>query len=93
MSDDNLNLKDKNKPSGPVVVGKLTIEVDRDMCIGAATCIAVAPNTYLLDSQAKAIILDTAEKDDEQTQLDSARACPVGAIYLKDENGKVIYPD
>lgn len=86
-------LKDAQKPSGPVSVGAYKVTVDRDLCIGAATCIAVAPHTYVLDSEAKAIILETAEQDDEQTQLDAARACPVAAIYVEDAKGNRIYPD
>jgi len=51
----NQKLLDSTKPSGPVKVRKLKVWVDRDLCIGAATCIAVAPKTFVLDSEAKAI--------------------------------------
>lgn len=87
------NLKDEKNPSGPVKVGTYTVTVDRDLCIGAATCIAVAPKTYLLDSEAKAIILDTADEEDEKTQLEAAKACPVAAIYIDDEQGNRVYPN
>ena len=33
------------------------IKVDRDLCIGAASCIAVAPKVYELDNEGKAVIL------------------------------------
>ena len=78
--------------SGPKKVGKLTITVDRDLCIGAASCVAVAPKTYALDNEAKAIFLDTAEEDNSDTQLDAAKACPVAAIIITDETGKQIFP-
>ncbi|MCX7996715.1 MAG: ferredoxin [Patescibacteria group bacterium] len=83
--------KDPAKPHGPVAVGELSIHVDPDICIGAATCIAIAPNTFLLDSEAKAIILDTADADEENTIIDAARGCPVAAIYIE-KNGQRIYP-
>lgn len=84
--------KDTNKPHGPVQVRDLQVHVDKDLCIGAATCIAIAPNTFLLDSEAKAIILDTAESDDNDTIIDAARGCPVAAIYIE-QNGQRIYPE
>lgn len=84
--------KTGNTSSGPVKVGKLTVTVDRNLCIGAATCVAVAPKTFALDNEAKAIILDTATQDSEQTIIDGAKACPVAAIIITDESGKQIFP-
>ncbi len=81
-----------NNPSGPKKVGKYTIIVDRDLCIGAASCVAVAPKTFALDNDAKAIILDTAIEDTFENILDGAKSCPVAAIFIKDENGKQIFP-
>jgi len=51
MSDQKLH--DSKKPSGPVKIRSLKMWVDRDLCIGAATCVAVAPQTFVLDSEAK----------------------------------------
>lgn len=81
-----------DNPSGPKKVGQYTIIVDRNLCIGAASCVAVAPKTYALDNEAKAIFLPTAEEDNPQTQLDAAKACPVAAIIIQDESGKQIFP-
>jgi len=83
--------KDPNNPHGPVQVHELTVQVDKDLCIGAATCVAITPKVFLLDSEAKAIILTTAEEETEEAILDSARGCPVAAIYLE-KNGQRIYP-
>ena len=92
MTDQNAQLKDPAKPSGPVNVRNLKIRVDRDLCIGAATCIAIAPNTFLLDSEAKAIILDSADLDNDDIIIDSARGCPTAAIIIEDEKGNRVYP-
>lgn len=89
MSD---QLKDPAKPHGPVTVRNLIFHVDKDLCIGAATCVAIAPNTFLLDSDAKAIILDTAEQDTDDTIIDAARGCPTAAIIVQDANGNTIFP-
>lgn len=86
------NNQNSHNPSGPRKVGSLTITVDRNLCIGAASCIAVAPKTYTLDSEAKAIILDTAVEEAPETIIDSAKACPVAAIIIHDETGQQIYP-
>lgn len=90
--DDATKLKDKNNPSGPVQVRNLKFWVDRDLCIGAATCIAIAPQTYLLDSDAKAIILDSADLDGDEELIDAARGCPTAAIIIEDEKGNRIFP-
>ena len=86
------NLLDTTNPSGPVKVGNHTVVVDRNLCIGAASCVAVAPKTFALDNEAKAIILDSAGEEDFATLLDSAKSCPVAAIIITDETGKQIFP-
>jgi len=86
------NNKASTNSSGPLKAGRLTITVDRNLCIGAATCVAVAPKTFALDNEAKAIILDTASQDSEQAIIDGAKACPVAAITILNESGKQIYP-
>lgn len=69
-----------------------TITVDRNLCIGAATCVALAPRAYVLDSEAKAVFLETASEETDQSLLEAARGCPVMAISIKDETGKQIFP-
>ena len=86
------NNKNTSDSSGPKKIGQYTITIDRDLCIGAASCIAVAPKAYQLDNEAKAIFLDTAAQESPQALLDSAQACPVAAIIIHDEQGKQIYP-
>lgn len=66
--------------------------VDRELCIGAATCIAVAPNAFELDHEAKAVYKSNHDHDDE-TILAAAQSCPVYAIILKNKEGKKVYPE
>lgn len=87
-----MNPKDQAHPSGPTRVGSYMVQVDRDLCIGAATCAAIAPHTFNLDNEAKAIILEASGSDDDASVLEAARACPVAAITLKDNDGHVVYP-
>jgi ferredoxin len=87
-----IKLKDEKKPSGPITSKNWTIHVDRDLCIGAATCVAIAPLTFVMDDEAKAIILETVDEDSQDTILDAARGCPVAAIIIKNEKGEIVFP-
>lgn len=68
------------------------IEVDRDLCIGAASCVAVAPNVFELDNENKAVVKDP-NADDDETILLSAKSCPVLAIKLYGKDGKQVFPE
>lgn len=83
---------DNNDPKVVRKIRKWTMRIDRNLCIGAATCVALAPKAWALDDEAKAIILDTADQETDQALLEAAKGCPVMAIIITDENGKQIYP-
>lgn len=83
----------------------MQVYVDRDLCIGAAPCVSVAPKVFELDDEAKAIVLPDAiesENDnkiriktdaaDDDTLLMSAQSCPVQAIFVYDDDGKQLFP-
>lgn len=85
-------IMDDNDPKMIRKIRNLTMRIDRSLCIGAATCVALAPQAWTLDDEAKAIILDTAESENDTALLDAAKSCPVMAIFITDETGKQIYP-
>ena len=86
-------LRDEKNPSGPVKLKSgYKVWVDRNLCIGAATCIAVSPKGYVLDNEAKAVILDTIDEDTTENIIESAKACPVAAIIIEDEKGNRVFP-
>lgn len=81
--------------------------VDRNLCIGAASCIAVAPSAFELDPDNKAVLRRrqapptsdaTSRADledqaiDDETLLLAAKSCPTQAIIVFDEDGNKIYP-
>lgn len=68
------------------------VEVDRDLCIGAAPCVTVAPGVFQLDEENKAYVVDPKGADDE-TILLAAQSCPVQAIKIFDEEGNQVYPE
>jgi ferredoxin len=74
-------------------IGKIV--VDRDLCIGAASCIAVSGETWELDNENKAVITNAgagANAVDDATLLMSAESCPTKAIILFDKEGKQVFP-
>ncbi|GIW63718.1 MAG: hypothetical protein KatS3mg091_520 [Patescibacteria group bacterium] len=95
MNDDYVLFDEKN-PSGPVTLNldnkNYKVWVDRDLCIGAGTCVAVAVKTFALDSEMKAVIINSANQEDFNTVVEAARACPVTAIFIEDDQGNKIFP-
>jgi ferredoxin len=67
------------------------IVIDRDLCIGAASCLAVAGSLYELDGENKAIVTD-ANSIDDATLVMSAESCPTKAILLFDKDRKQVFP-
>jgi len=74
-----------------VQIGKYKIKVVRSLCIGAATCVAVSPDTFELDRENKAVIKETSG-DIPENLLMAAQSCPTKAIIVTDENGKQLWP-
>jgi ferredoxin len=75
-----------------VVIGKYKVKVVRNLCISAASCIAVSPNVFEFDSENKAIIKEGAS-DSEQNILMAAQSCPTKAIIITDtETGQQVWP-
>ena len=86
---------------------KLKIKVDPDLCIGAASCVTIAPETFQMNDENKAYVLDhgtepterTYERDIEVTEEEkenmilAAQSCPTLAIFIYDEAGTQLYPD
>lgn len=84
---------DKKISEAPRKSGKIRkIVVDRVKCIGANACVAITPGVFQLDNENLAYIVDP-EAADEDTLMMSAQSCPVLAILLYDENGKIIFPE
>lgn len=73
----------------PLKISKIVI--DRDLCIGAATCVTIAPGTFQMDDENKAVLV-SLEGDAAETVLMAAESCPTKAIFLYDENGEQVYP-
>ncbi len=68
------------------------IEVKRELCIGAGTCVAEAPRVFDLDDEDIAIVLDAAGDPDADV-FSAAEGCPTEAIHLYDADGARAFPE
>lgn len=85
---------------------KYRVKIDRLLCIGAASCVALEPKVFALDSEAKAVLQDpqdpekqyqgySYEVDESEAEMIimAAKSCPTNAISIVDEEtGQQIYP-
>lgn len=86
---------------------RIRVQVDPDLCIGAASCVTIAPETFQLNDENKAYVLDHGleptprtyerwlEVTDEEKEniLLAAQSCPTLAIFIFDEAGVQLFPD
>lgn len=86
------NDSNQSPPTQTHQVGKYQVEVIRDKCISAASCVAIAPKTFDLDEEDLAIIIDQ-HGDDDDTRLLAAQSCPTAAIIVTDTTtGQQVWP-
>ena len=75
-----------------VQIGKYKVKVVRNLCIGATTCVAVSPLTFVMDAENKSVIKE-GSTDTEANILLAAQSCPTKAIVIVDtETGKQVWP-
>jgi len=67
----------------------MKIVVDRDACIGAASCVALASKTFALDEEGKVVVL-AQDAEGREAIIEAARSCPVVAIKLFEDDGTEI---
>ena len=80
----------------------MKIIVDRNACIGAASCVAIAMKTFQLDIDGKAEVIEVIDKvqtvdesagtasdrnDVREAIIDAARSCPTNAIRVIEDDG------
>lgn len=72
---------------------KLKICIDREQCIGDGLCVNEAPETFELDDDQKAFVLE-GSGDELEYILTAARSCPLDIITIEDKDtGKKLYPN
>ncbi len=74
-----------------VQIGKYKVQVVRDLCIGAASCLAFSPDSFQLDDEKKAVVNEASQ--DEENLIMAAQSCPTKAIIVEDtETGEQVWP-
>lgn len=83
------------------------IIVDRNLCIGAASCVVSLPSIFELDNENKAIVLQKAgiknsgpveksallnEATSDEELIVAAQTCPTQAISLYADDGSKVFP-
>lgn len=95
VSDDQVEI---TNPSADFYVRKhkgsrYIVEYRRDLCTGAVVCSLIAPNTFAMDEENKAVLIHSVEVDSDDVILAAAQSCPALAIIIKDaETGEQIFP-
>lgn len=83
---------DNNHHVGQNPKSKYTVEILRDLCIGAASCVAIAADTFQLDEE-NLVYMVESDWDEDDLVMAAAQSCPVFAIIVKDtETGKQLFP-
>ena len=57
--------------------------IDKNLCIGSAMCVAIAPGRFVLDERQRSGPVE-AEIDPDELVRDAAASCPSEAISLID---------
>ncbi len=79
-------------PAQEVQIGKYHLKVINEKCIGAASCVAIAPNTYILNEENIAEIINQ-NGDSDDMKLLGAQSCPTAAVIVTDtETGEQVWP-
>ena len=73
-------------------ISKLTVRIDRLICVSFETCVDVAPNLFRLDEEGIAVFTADAERVSAELVLDSCGSCPVDALQVLDESGNQLVP-
>ena len=74
--------------------GSVEVEIERELCIGSAACVKIAPEVLELDDEQVVRFTETAGESevDPERLVEACSACPVEALYAYDEDGQQLAP-
>jgi ferredoxin len=63
------------------VTGPIEVKIDWDRCMGSGNCLFWAPETFDLNDDGHAFVIDGGVSSEDRLHI-AAEGCPVGAISL-----------
>lgn len=73
-------------------LGKLSVRIDRHLCVGFGDCLDVAPDVFELDDDGIAVVREGTGPVTRERLMAACESCPVDAMTLHDETGKQLAP-
>ena len=74
------------------VLAGLTIQIDRDLCVGFGDCLDVTPDVFQFDEEGIAVFKEGNLDVTREALIESCSSCPVDALVAFDEEGKQLVP-
>jgi ferredoxin len=86
---------------------KIELTVDPDLCIGAASCVTADPQSFIMNEDNKAEVLDHGQAEggpqysrimevseaELENVITAAQSCPTMAVIVKNlDTGEQLYP-
>ena len=78
--------------SEEIQISKLTVRIDRLICVSFETCVEVAPELFRLDEEGIAVFTAAAAGVPADLVLESCGSCPVDALQVLDQSGDQVVP-
>ncbi len=72
--------------------GPLTVQIDRNLCVGFGDCIDAAPEIFEFDDEGVAVFIADATEAARDTLSEACASCPVNALVLLDETSTQLVP-
>jgi len=73
-------------------IERLTVRIDRSICVGFETCVDTAPFLFQMDREGIAVFAAAAPDAPVDLVLESCGSCPVDALSVLDESGGQLVP-
>jgi ferredoxin len=72
--------------------GPLTVQIDRNLCVGFGDCIDAAPEIFEFDEEGVAVFMADAAEAERDALSKACAACPVDALVLLDHSSTQLVP-
>jgi len=71
-------------------INGLTVEIDRTLCIGSGSCVALAADLFEIDDQNLVRFQEDAPDMDPEQVKEACAVCPVDALRIYDGDEQIV---